>query len=71
VSSKNFDFNTFSRLLLRFGVVSVTGVDARNERATKKLCEEIAPIQETLHGDFWVLGSEMEQKVCSTLFLIW
>ncbi|KAI6234276.1 Epsilon-trimethyllysine 2-oxoglutarate dioxygenase [Aphelenchoides fujianensis] len=55
VSAKNFDFTLFARLFLRFGVVLVDGVDARNERATKRLCESIAPLHEMLGGDFWVV----------------
>lgn len=43
--------------------MAVSGVDARNERATKRLCQEIAPIQETLHGDFWVFGNDIDEKV--------
>ena len=67
--SKSFDFNVFCRLFLRFGVVAVTGVDARNEKATKRLCQEIAPIRETLHGEFWSYGNDIEEKV-SLFFLI-
>ncbi|KAI6180038.1 Epsilon-trimethyllysine 2-oxoglutarate dioxygenase [Aphelenchoides besseyi] len=55
VSVTHFDFSLFARLFCRFGVVLVTGVDARNEKATKQLCESVAPLHEMLGGDFWVV----------------
>ncbi|CAD5214345.1 unnamed protein product [Bursaphelenchus xylophilus] len=57
VSSQNFDFAVFARLFVRFGVAAVLGVESRNEKATKKLCESIAPYHGTFFGDFWVFGT--------------
>ncbi|CAD5210436.1 unnamed protein product [Bursaphelenchus okinawaensis] len=57
VSSQNFDFSVFARLFVRFGVAAVVGVEARNERATKKLVESIAPYHATFFGNFWVFGT--------------
>ncbi|KAF7636592.1 TauD domain-containing protein [Meloidogyne graminicola] len=63
----NFDFSTFARLFIRFGVVCVTGVEA-NDRglATQKLCEKIAPIHSTFFGDFWHFGTDNQQLGMAT-----
>ncbi|KAL7071543.1 hypothetical protein ACQ4LE_009049 [Meloidogyne hapla] len=59
LSSINFDFSTFARLFIRFGVVCVTGVEAHDRgKATQKLCEKIAPIHSTFFGDFWHFGTD-------------
>jgi trimethyllysine dioxygenase len=39
-------------------VVAVSGVDYRNPKATRSLCESIAPIHNTFFGDFWTFGTE-------------
>ena len=67
-SSKGFDFAMFARLFIRFGMVSVTGVDSRDERATRELCESIAPIHSTFFGDFWTFGTSQEQSLVGTGF---
>ncbi|CAK5099039.1 unnamed protein product [Meloidogyne enterolobii] len=61
LSSINFDFSTFARLFIRFGVVCVTGVEAHDRgKATQKLCEKIAPMHNTFFGDFWHFGTDNE-----------
>uniref|UniRef100_A0A915LVQ2 40S ribosomal protein S27 n=1 Tax=Meloidogyne javanica TaxID=6303 RepID=A0A915LVQ2_MELJA len=61
LSSINFDFSTFARLFIRFGVVCVTGVETHDRgKATRKLCEKIAPMHNTFFGDFWHFGTDNE-----------
>lgn len=62
ICSKNFDFSMFARLFVRFGVVAVNGVEV-GEKATRELCESIAPIQNTFFGDFWTFGTGKEQSM--------
>lgn len=52
----------FARLFVRFGVVAVNGVEV-GEKATRELCESIAPIHNTFFGDFWTFGTGKEQSM--------
>lgn len=36
----------------------ITNVDSTDEKATRKICEQLAPIHNTFFGYFWVFGTE-------------
>lgn len=40
-------------------MVGITGVDASNETATRKLCESVAALHNSMFGDFWILDVSM------------
>lgn len=65
VSSQSFDFAVFARLFVRFGVVCVSDVHAGDERATRELCQSIAPIHSTFFGDFWTFGTDQQQSMAA------
>lgn len=56
--STDFDFAALARNFLRFGLVSVVGVDSNNEESTRKLCRLVAPYCNTIYEDFWTFGAE-------------
>jgi hypothetical protein len=51
----------FSKIFTQYGVITITDVDATNEKATRKLCEKIGPIHNTFFGYFWVFGVNTEE----------
>ncbi|KAL3119161.1 hypothetical protein niasHT_003944 [Heterodera trifolii] len=62
VSSSEFDFALFARLFIRFGVVSVSGVNSRDERPTRELCETVSTIFGTIFGQFWTFGTGLDTQ---------
>lgn len=63
VSKNNFDFPRFCLNFAKYGVTTIEDVEPTSE-ATKALCLSIAPIHNTFFGDFWLFGTDDEEKVC-------
>lgn len=61
--SSNFTLEAFAKFFVRYGLVSVSGVDASDPQRTKELCERVAPIHNTFYGDFWVFGNQQQKDV--------
>uniref|UniRef100_F1L4V1 Trimethyllysine dioxygenase, mitochondrial n=1 Tax=Ascaris suum TaxID=6253 RepID=F1L4V1_ASCSU len=61
ISISNFTLEAFAKSFVRYGLVSVSGVDASEPQRTKELCERVAPIHNTFYGDFWVFGNQQQK----------
>ncbi|GMT15974.1 hypothetical protein PFISCL1PPCAC_7271, partial [Pristionchus fissidentatus] len=56
VDKSHFSFSDFSKKFVKYGFVSVEGIEHTPE-ATEKFAREIAPIHDTYYGAFWTFNN--------------
>lgn len=42
--------------------MALTGLNSKDEKETRKICESIAPLTNTLFGDFWTFGLDVVEE---------
>ncbi|CAA91416.2 Trimethyllysine dioxygenase, mitochondrial [Caenorhabditis elegans] len=56
ISKSTLSLQSFSKNLVKYGVIIVDGVEGTSE-ATEKLCQSLVPVHDTFFGQFWVFSN--------------